>query len=51
MMFVLLYFPCIATIATLRREIGRGWAAFSVVNSILLAWIVAALIYQLSLML
>jgi ferrous iron transport protein B len=51
MMFVLLYFPCIATIATLRREIGRGWAAFSVVNSILLAWIVAALIYQLSLLL
>ncbi len=44
MMFVLLYFPCIATIATLRREIGRGWAAFSVVNSILLAWLVAFLI-------
>lgn len=51
MMFVLLYFPCIATIATLRREIGRGWAAFSVVNSIVLAWLVAALIYQLSLLL
>ena len=44
MMFVLLYFPCIATIATLRREIGRGWAAFSVVNSIALAWLVAFLI-------
>jgi ferrous iron transport protein B len=44
MMFVLLYFPCIATIATLRREIGRGWAAFSVVNSLVLAWLVAFLI-------
>lgn len=44
MMFVLLYFPCVATIATLRREIGRGWAAFSVVNSLLLAWLVAFLI-------
>jgi ferrous iron transport protein B len=44
MMFVLLYFPCIATIATLRREIGRGWAAFSVVNSIALAWLVAFLV-------
>ena len=43
MMFVLLYFPCVATIATLRREIGRGWAAFSVVNSIVLAWLVAFL--------
>ena len=44
MMFVLLYFPCVATIATLRREIGRGWAAFSVVNSLLLAWLVAFLV-------
>ena len=50
MMFVLLYFPCIATIATLRREIGRGWAAFSVVNSIVLAWLVAFLIYQISIL-
>jgi len=44
MMFVLLYFPCVATIATLRREIGRGWAAFSVVNSLVLAWLVAFLV-------
>lgn len=50
MMFVLLYFPCVATIATLRREIGRGWAAFSVVNSIVLAWLVAFLIYQISIL-
>ena len=48
MMFVLLYFPCVATIATLRREIGRGWAAFSVVNSIALAWLVAFLIHLLA---
>lgn len=45
MMFVLLYFPCVATIATLRREIGRGWAAFSVANSIFLAWMVTFLIH------
>lgn len=47
MVFVLLYFPCIATIATLRREIGRGWAAFTVVHSLLLAWVSAFLIFQL----
>ena len=46
MLFVLLYFPCIATIATLRREVGRGWAAFSVVNSLVLAWVVAFGVYQ-----
>jgi ferrous iron transport protein B len=44
MMFVLLYFPCVATIATLRREIGWGWALFSTVNSIALAWLVAFLV-------
>ena len=46
MAFVLLYFPCIATINTLRRETGRRWAVFSVVNSLLLAWVVAFLIFR-----
>lgn len=46
MLFVLLYFPCIATIATLRREAGGKWAAFSVINSLVLAWIVAFGVYQ-----
>lgn len=46
MVFVLLYFPCVATIATLRREAGRGWAAFTVVHSLCLAWVMAFLIYQ-----
>lgn len=41
MIFVLLYFPCIATIATLRREIGRPWAIFVVIHSLLLAWLLA----------
>ncbi|MCQ2142936.1 MAG: ferrous iron transport protein B [Bacteroidales bacterium] len=47
MVFVLLYFPCIATIATLRREIGRKWAAFTVVHSLLLAWLAAFLVFHL----
>lgn len=46
MVFVLLYFPCVATIATLRREAGRGWAAFTIVHSLCLAWVMAFLIYQ-----
>lgn len=46
MFFVLLYFPCIATIATLKREIGRRWAAFSVVNSLVMAWLVAFLVFR-----
>lgn len=47
MLFVLLYFPCIATVATLKREIGGRWAAFTVVHSLVLAWVVAFLAFRL----
>ena len=46
MLFVLLYFPCVATITTLHREAGRKWAWFTVINSLFLAWVVAFLVYQ-----
>ena len=41
MLFVLLYFPCIATIATLRREAGKQWAWFTVFHSLFLAWFIS----------
>ena len=50
MAFVLLYFPCFATIATLRHEAGRQWAWFTVVHSIVLAWFVAMAIYQIGML-
>lgn len=46
MLFVLLYFPCIATVATLKREIGTRWAVFTVLHSLLLAWVVAFIVFQ-----
>ena len=47
MAFCLIYMPCLATMAVIRRETGsRKWTAFAVVYLIALAWIVAALIYQ-----
>ena len=46
MVFVLLYFPCVATVTTLRREIGIKWALFSIVNSMILAWVISFVIYQ-----
>ena len=46
MLFVLLYFPCVATIATLRREAGRGWAWFMLFHSLILAWLVSFIVYQ-----
>ena len=41
MAFVLLYFPCVATISTLRKEIGAKRAWFSVAHSLVLAWVVS----------
>jgi ferrous iron transport protein B len=46
MVFVLLYFPCVATVMTLRREAGRGWAGYMVVQSLLLAWLISFAVYQ-----
>ena len=46
MAFVLLYFPCVATITTLRKELGRKWAWFSLLQSMVLAWVVSFMIYQ-----
>lgn len=49
MAFVLLYFPCVATITTLRKELGRKWAWYSLVQSMVLAWVVSFVIYQVGL--
>lgn len=46
LLFVLLYFPCVATIATLRREAGHKWAWFTVFNSLALAWFISFIVYQ-----
>ena len=46
MLFVLLYFPCVATISTLRKEVGWQWAAFTVIHSLALAWVVAFLVFR-----
>ena len=46
LIFVLLYFPCVATVATIRREAGRGWAWFTVVHSLLLAWLAAFVVFR-----
>lgn len=47
LLFVLLYFPCIATIAAIKGETGSWkWAAFTAAYTTCLAWIVSALVYQ-----
>ncbi|MBO4659892.1 MAG: ferrous iron transport protein B [Prevotella sp.] len=48
LLFILLYFPCIATIVAIKNETG-SWrlAAFAAVYTTIVAWIVSATIYQL----
>ena len=45
--FCLLYTPCVAAVATIRRELGSKWKTVAVVISqCLVAWLAALLVYQ-----
>ena len=48
LLFVLLYFPCIATTSTAYKESSFGWAAFMLVWSTGIAYLTATLFYQLA---
>ncbi len=51
MVFVLLYFPCIATLTAIAREAGSWkYALFSVVYNTALAWIFAFLTYRIAIL-
>lgn len=41
MLFILLYFPCMAVIAAIRKEAGWKWAVFSMVYTTGVAWLAA----------
>lgn len=46
MLFVLIYFPCMAVIAAIRKEAGGKWALFTIFYTTSLAWLVAFCVYQ-----
>ncbi len=46
MLFILLYFPCIAALAAIKREASWKWVAFEVVYTTAVAWIVSFIFYQ-----
>ncbi|HRS53326.1 MAG TPA: ferrous iron transport protein B, partial [Bacteroidales bacterium] len=49
MLFVLIYFPCIATIITISKETGSWkWGIFTIIYTTLLAWIISFTVYQIS---
>ena len=52
MVFILLYFPCIATIAAIKNESGGWkWAIITAVYTILLAWVASFITYRIALLL
>ncbi len=46
MLFILLYFPCVATLAAIRREAGVKWMIFEIFYTTAVAWMVSFAFYQ-----
>lgn len=50
LVFCLLYTPCVAAIASVKRELGAGWAVAMVVGQCLIAWIAAFGVYHIAML-
>jgi ferrous iron transport protein B len=48
LLFVLMYFPCLAVIGAARQEMGGFYAGVMAIYSTMLAWAVATLFYQIA---
>lgn len=48
LLFILIYSPCVAALATMQKEIGLRWTIFAVSYLTLLAWLIATLYYQIA---
>lgn len=46
LLFILLYVPCVSTVAVMAKELNRGWAAFSVAWTTAMAYGVSTVFYQ-----
>ena len=46
LLFVLLYFPCFAAVGVIGSEIGNKWIPFLMIYTLLVAWIVSFIFYQ-----
>ncbi len=51
LVFILLYFPCIATIAATGAEAGWRWAVAATLYNTVLAWVLAWITYNIALLL
>ena len=48
MLFILLYFPCIAALAAIKREAGTKWMVFEIFYTTAVAWLISFIFYQLA---
>lgn len=48
LVFILIYFPCIATVAAIAAEAGWRWAWISIAYNTVLAWLISFLVYRLA---
>ena len=46
LVFCLLYTPCVAAIASVKRELGVRWALIMIVMQCSIAWIISFMIYS-----
>lgn len=44
LVFSLLYTPCVAAVASIRRELGRAWSIYVVLWQCTIAWIAALIV-------
>jgi len=46
MVFVLIYTPCVVTLAAMRQELGNRWMLASTAGQLILAWLLALIVFQ-----
>ena len=51
LVFCLLYTPCVAAIASIRRELGSKWAAGVVIGQCVVAWLAAGVVHIIAMLL
>ena len=51
LVFCLLYTPCAAAIASIKRELGGKWAIIVAIGQSIIAWLAAFVVYQIGILL
>ena len=50
LVFCLLYTPCVAAVASIKRELGGKWAFFVVIGQCVIAWLAAFAVHTVAML-